>query len=324
MGARQGVSASWTGVASATGRLCGVACLALALGCSDGSEASEGDTSATGVPQGPPQPIGVMTFNVLCSFCDGSYDPWNDRLGYFDDIFSRYEPDLIGLQEISFESEVTQFLDLLPGFESSYFGQEEGVVGYPDATILYRTDRFRLLSRGDYWLSPTPEVESSTGFAEGTQLPRLVTWVELLDLGSGRKLYFASTHVDNNSPSQELSAPLILERTAPWQERMPAIVIGDFNSQGDDEAFQILTQGTAEHPAIHDTQPLAVEWSVEHNFDSEPEYDLAERIDYMFVAPQPADWNVERWAVDLHVYGSDKLFPSDHRAMFTRVTPPAM
>ncbi len=228
------------------------ACVALLIGCGDGAtEPADSDD----VPIGPPQSIGVMTFNVLCSFCDGSYDPWDDRLGHFDDLFARYEPDLIGLQEISFESEVTQFLDLLPGFASSYFGQEADVVGYADATVLYRTDRFRMLSRGDYWLSPTPEVESSTGFSEGTQLPRIVTWVELLDLESGRKLYFATTHVDNNTPSQELSAPLILERTAPWQDRMPAIVVGDFNSQTYDPAFEILTQGTDDYAPIHDTQP---------------------------------------------------------------------
>lgn len=299
------------------------ACAVLLVGCGDGASTPEADPSE--VPVGPPTAFGVMTFNVLCSFCDGSYDPWAERLGHFDDIFERYEPDLIGLQEISFESEVTQFLELLPGFASSYFGQEEGVVGYPDATILYRTNRFRLLSRGDYWLSPTPDVASSKGFAaSGNQLPRLVTWVELLDLESGREIYFASTHVDNNTPSQELSAPLILERTAPWQERVPAVVIGDFNSQTDDRAFEILTQGTDDYPAIHDTQPLAATSEVVHNLDEEPDYDYSGRIDYLFIAPRPADWTVERWAVDLHVYGPDKLFPSDHRAMYSRVTPPVM
>ena len=298
-----------------------ITCAALLVGCGD----SAADATDSGeIPIGPPQPIGVMTFNVLCSFCSADYDSWLDRLGHFDDLFDRYDPDLLGLQEIAFESEVKQFLDLLPGFASIYFGQEEDVVGYADATILYRKERFDLLSRGEYWLSPTPEVSSSTGFSEGKQLPRLVVWAELFDRQSGRELYFATTHVDNNTPSQELSAPLILERTAPWQERMPAIVVGDFNSQTFDPAFEILTEGTDEHPAIHDTQPLAAKSDVEHNLDEEPDYDYPGRIDYMFVAPQPTDWNVERWAVDLHVYGPDKLFPSDHRAMFSRVTPPAM
>ncbi|MCA9621275.1 MAG: endonuclease/exonuclease/phosphatase family protein [Myxococcales bacterium] len=284
------------------------------------------DSMGTPEPEpepGPPQAMTVMTFNVLCSFCDSTYDPWDDRLGYFADLFSRYDPDLVGLQELAFEAEVDQLGEALGGTHDPLFFEnpDNGVV-YPDATIFYRRDRFEVVTRGEFWLSPTPDVPSSNGFAP-PQLPRLVMWAELRDTASHRTFHFATTHFDNNSPSQELSAPLLLERAAPWMSK-PVIIVGDFNSQPADEAYRILVEGSDGHPGLSNTQGLAATWSVEHNQPAEPAYDLDERIDHIFCAPQPDDWSVESWAVDLHTYGPDDRYPSDHWAMAARLTPPAL
>lgn len=291
----------------------------LLSGCGSSDPVSEQE------PPGPPEPFSVMTFNVLCSFCDpGNYDPWDERLGYFADIFARHDPDVIGLQELSpMGNEVDQILELLPGYRGVFFASTESSFTYPDATVVYRSERFELLSRGEYWLSPTPDVASSTGFAE-PQLPRLVQWVELRDRLSRRSLYFGSTHVDNNTPSQELSAPLILERTAPWQQSMAVVVLGDFNSQPTDVAYQILTTGVDGHPPLSNAQDLAASWSVDHNQPSEPNYELDGRIDHIFVAPEPDGWTVDHWAADLHVYGAQDRYPSDHWAIFARLTAPPL
>src|SRR5262245_15802397 len=54
-------------------------------------------------PPSVPASFRAMTFNVLCSFCGGDdYDPWGERLPYFKDLFARYDPDLIGTQELAF------------------------------------------------------------------------------------------------------------------------------------------------------------------------------------------------------------------------------
>ncbi len=275
-------------------------------------------------PPGPPTPFSVMTFNVLCSLCQKpEHESWSKRLAYFEDIFARYEPDLIGLQELTLQVDVDQILALRPGFAAAFHNPPEARVPYPDAAVLYRESRFEKLSEGDYWLSPTPDKPNSTGFAK-RQIPRLVYWVELRDRESRRSLYFASTHFDNNSPSQEMSAPLVLERTTPWTQKMPVILVGDFNSQADDEAFQLLTTGANGFPPLYDTQPLASVWEVRHNQATAPAYALEDRIDYIFVSPNPATWHVERWDVDLYTYGASELYPSDHFAMVARVTPPAM
>jgi len=272
-----------------------IAGLVLVSGCVE-----SGDTGR------PAEPLVVMTFNVLCSFCNTSeYDPWESRLESFDDIFQRHDPDLLGLQELAFESEVQDLLGLLDGFEARAYDLGEDIAD-PDATILFRADRFEVLEEGYYWLSPTPEEPYSTGFTdEGGVLPRLVAWTRLADAAGDRQLYFANTHFENTPPSQELSAQLVIERTASMATELPVLLTGDLNSQPSDEAYQIL------QAELDDGYDLATERVEYSNQQPAPSYDASQRIDHVFVGGA-AQWSVERWTVDLSVYGDSDLPPSDH------------
>ncbi|HUT99983.1 MAG TPA: endonuclease/exonuclease/phosphatase family protein [Myxococcota bacterium] len=269
--------------------------------------------------------VGVMTFNVLCSFCNDQYDPWEERLDYFADIMQRHDPDLLGLQELTWASEVDQFLAFMDGYEAAYFvGQTPGPLGqyeYPDAAILYRAARFELEENGFYWLSPTPDEPWSSGFSENLQLPRLVNWARLLEKNTGREIVFITTHFDNNSPSQELSAPLLLERTAPWADELPVIVTGDFNSQPADEAYHILTEGVA-GDVFHLTNAfdIVAEWSLDSNQDPAPDYDTTSRIDHIFTAGKDMTFDCSAWTADLHVYGQGEKYPSDHWPIAARLS----
>ena len=288
--------------------------LALAWSALAGCSGAESEPE---LPPGPPVAFRVMSFNVLCSFCGlDAYDSWDERLVDFQDIFARHEPDLLGLQELSFAAEVDQLLAVLPdAYAPVFFHAAESVFTYPDATVFYRTSRFELVSSGFYWLSPTPDVPSSIGFAE-PQLPRLVAFTELRDKASRRSLYFATTHFDNNAPSQELSAPLAVERTEPWLDRMPAVLLGDFNSTPSAAAYATLTA------AFDDAQALADEWHVDSNQSPAPAYDLGERIDHVFLgaAAGKDEWQVTSWAADLSVYGALDRYPSDHWPIVAELT----
>ncbi len=267
--------------------------------------------------------VDVMTFNVLCSFCNNDYEPWEDRLAYFEDIMERHDPDLIGLQELTWTSEVEQFLAFRDGFEAVYFTDENpgplGMSEYPDATILYRSARFELLENGFYWLSPTPEEAWSSGFAEGIQFPRLVNWARFLEKTTERELVFITTHFDNNSPSQDRAVPLLLERTAPWAEEIPVIVTGDFNSQPADPAYRDLTEGLDGIGfSLSNVFDTAASWSVDTNQEPPPNYDLDMRIDHIFMA-EGTPYECSTWAADLYVYGQDDKYPSDHWPIVARL-----
>jgi hypothetical protein len=155
-------------------------------GTSDASESTESgetetgdtDTGETGAPPDlpsppvVPEPMVVMTFNVLCSFCDDTYDPWEDRVGYISDTIARHDPDLVGLQELFTGDEVQQLLDLNPDYDALFYSDE--TTDYADATIWWRADRYEPIESGFYWLSQTPDVPLSVGFSP-PQLPRMVT-----------------------------------------------------------------------------------------------------------------------------------------------------
>lgn len=273
-------------------------------------------------PASEPPPLTVMTFNVLCSICGAAdYDPWDQRLGYFGDIFARHAPDLIGIQELTpIAGEVDAVLAQAPGHAAIYYAPEDRPP-YPDAAILYRRDRFSVLEHGEYWLSPTPDQPSSIGFSE-PQLPRLLVWARLRDEAAGRELYVASTHFDNNSPSQELSAPLVLERTAPYVEQGPVIVVGDFNSKPASDAYQTLTTDSSHGFVLTNAFDLAADWRVVSNQTPAPDYDVSQRIDHVFLAGDGITWSVEDWAADLSVYGDHQRYPSDHRPIVARVAAP--
>jgi endonuclease/exonuclease/phosphatase family metal-dependent hydrolase len=265
----------------------------------------------------PAKPVSVMSFNVLCSLCNTKeYDPWQERLEHFRDLFQRHDPDLLGSQELTpLAGEIEAMLDVLPGRGAVYFRPEEGLP-YPDAAIFYRKSRFQLLEEGSYWLSPTPDVPRSTGFAD-PQLARLVVWARFRDRNGGRELVFIDTHFDNNSPSQELSAPLTQERTAPWVASHPVIFAGDFNAKPNSAAYSILTTDDSHGFVFQNAYDLAAEKGIVENQSPDPAYDPAQRIDHVFLAGDGRLFDVHNWWADLFVYGPNQLYPSDHFAITT-------
>jgi endonuclease/exonuclease/phosphatase family metal-dependent hydrolase len=265
----------------------------------------------------PSKPLTVMSFNVLCSLCNASeYDPWEERLEYFRDLFQRHDPDLVGSQELTpLDGEVDAMLDVLPGRGAVYFRPEpEEGLPYPDAAIFYKKDRFQLLEQGSYWLSPTPDVPRSTGFAS-PQLARLVVWARLHDRNGDRELVFIDTHFDNNTPSQQLSAPLTQERTATWVTTHPVIFAGDFNSKPDSEAYSILTTDDSHGFVFQNAFDLAPQKGPISNQNPAPAYDTAQRIDHIFLAGDGRTFDVKDWVADLYVYGPKNRYPSDHFAI---------
>ncbi len=268
-----------------------------------------------------PTELTVMTYNVLCSFCDRSnYDPWEERLNYHRDIIERYSPDLIGTQEISKAEEVAEIAFLNPEYEFIYYAERGGEKprAYPDATMAYRKDRFELIERGTYWLSSTPDEPWSKGWAK-VQFWRLVEWAHLKQKSDGREFYFSNTHFDNNTPNQEKSAPLLLERVAPWAEKMPCIVVGDFNSKPDSKAYKTLSEGRdGQGFKLSNAFDLIHEWKMKTNQMPAPEYLPPNRIDHIWLAGK-ADFTVLEWTVDLYVYGAQKRYPSDHKAIIAKI-----
>ena len=106
----------------------------------------------------------------------------------------------------------------------------------------------------------------------------------------------------------------MLERTAARATDLPVIMVGDFNSQPTDLAFEILTQGVdGSEPRFDDAFALAGAWRQETNLAPPPSYDPAGRIDHIFTAGAP--WTATDWVVDQWGYGNSMMYTSDHFAI---------
>lgn len=166
--------------------------------------------------------LNVVTFNVLVDLGKAKNIPvWNQRKDLCAKVLQDSGADLIGLQE-PLPHQVEFLLEALAGYSKFHYAK------YTDATILYKTASFKQLDQGHWWLSPTPEKPSS-GF--GNVVPRILVWVKLEHLDSGRELYFFNTHFDNSQPSQTKMAALCEQKMKPFIESgLPMIFVGDFNT----------------------------------------------------------------------------------------------
>ena len=296
----------------------------------DGAMDGTADATPASWSQPPPKPDGalsVMTYNVMCSFCVNKDHPeyeqkWSTRLPWLRDVFARFDPDLIGLQENQAQlptdgnvPEIEQLIGPQKLYEAFHYKFKEGdenPYDYPDATVLWKKSRFDKLADGVIWLSPEPDKPYSTGFAK-MQFARVMAWVKLRDKQRNRDVIFATTHFDNNSPSQEKSAPLVLEKLGPLAKDATLILTGDYNSKPNSKAYGLLAAGqTGVSPPWQDTFDLAKAWTIVHNQATKPAYDTANRIDHVYVASPSAKFTVSWWGLDLWLYGAKKQPPSDH------------
>lgn len=290
------------------------------------------DVTDVDVTVADPRLVKVMTYNVMCPFCvNGDHldwpQDWDTRVPMVRDTIARFDPDLIGLQEtftpdpsVDMLGDITATDDVYgslfyikkPSDQTTALG--DSFITYSDAAILYRKARFEVLDQGAIWLSQTPDIAFSNGFATGGQFPRLIYWARLKDKLADRAFVIASTHFDNNTPSQKLSAPLALQRFEAMAQKEPVIFVGDFNSTPSTEAYAILAKGV-DGKGFHfaNAFDLAPTWQVDSNRAPKPDYGPENRIDHLWLAG--ATFTVPEWHVDLHAYGDLQMWPSDHDPM---------
>lgn len=106
------------------------------------------------------------------------------------------------------------------------------------APILFKDAEWTLLDNKTFWLSETPDVPSKGWDAA---LERIVTFVTLQSKANPRvKLNFLNTHFDHiGHEARRESSKLIISKMEGYNEH-PSFLCGDFNTQPQDEPYQIL------------------------------------------------------------------------------------
>jgi endonuclease/exonuclease/phosphatase family metal-dependent hydrolase len=196
--------------------------------------------------------IKVMTLNIRYDNPDDSINAWPNRLPLFLRFISDEKPDILGMQEVLWHQ--YEAIDTaMKAYGSVGVGRDDGARGGEMNPIFYSRQRFDLVRTITFWLSETPEQPGSKGW--GASLPRIVTWIELVDKkNNGSHFYFFNTHFAHDSDSARvMSSMILLKEIEDITGEFPFIVTGDFNMLPYTTAYSILTGPYESVPMLRDS-----------------------------------------------------------------------
>ena len=252
-----------------------------------------------------PTPLKVMSFNIRYGTAQDGANAWEQRKALVFSTIDAFGPDILCLQE-ALRFQLDEIGSALPGYTVIGVGRDDGKEAGEYSAILVRDDRLQVMDGGTYWLSDMPEVPGSMSW--GNRIPRICTWAALVDRTQDDELFVFNTHWDHESQeSREKSAALILESIGHFTDvGEPVIVMGDFNADEQNPAFQRLLDDDviALRDTFRELHPKAGNVGTFNGFKGTT---TGGKIDAILVS---REWTVQSAAIDRT--NRDGRFPSDH------------
>jgi endonuclease/exonuclease/phosphatase family metal-dependent hydrolase len=267
----------------------------------------------------------VMSFNIRRGTARDGRNHWKYRRDLVHEILIQYRPDVLCLQE-ALDFQIAEIRDMLPGYENIGIGNL-GTTKRLHNSIFYDATRFSQSDGNTFWLSDTPNIPRSKGW--GNIMPRICTWIRLIEKESQKAFYIYNTHLDHLSQSsRKKSALLLIKRIHARSFPDPFILTGDFNARERSAPIQYLkgksalnikTKVTAINPI-----PLADTFRVRHpqkrnsaTFHGFGKYFFRFKLDYIFA---PSSVRVLDAKIIQHRW--EKCYASDHFPLFTHIDLP--
>ena len=247
------------------------------------------------------KPIRFMTFNLrFDTILDAEAgNRWADRAESVFETLRREKPNIVGFQE-ALKSQLATLTADLPDHRGLEKPRDVGETA-EYVPLFFDTQRFDLDEYGDFWLSPTPDIEGSRGW--DTDVPRHCTWARLKDRTSGILLAVFNTHLDVKGTLARLeAAKLIITRVAVASD-LPSIVLGDFNAGEDSDPLQTF-RGAGFRDTFREVDPESDDVQTVHHY-------------YDFSGPRKLDYIMcdHRWRVlsaEIVREPAAGRLPSDH------------
>lgn len=183
--------------------------------------------------------IKYISYNIRYANASDGDNAWDIRKPATKEMIEREQPDVFGLQEALIGQ--LQYIDSnFPQYSRVGVGRDDGKEEGEFMAVYYRSDKFKLLKNGDFWLSETPD-ECSMGWDAACR--RIVTWAKLKDKETGKVFYAFNTHLDHvGEVAREQSILLIVKRIDEIvkKDKAPVFLSGDFNSNVNSAIFDPL------------------------------------------------------------------------------------
>jgi endonuclease/exonuclease/phosphatase family metal-dependent hydrolase len=227
--------------------------------------------------------IKVMSLNVRYDNPGDSINAWPKRASQVCNFILNEKPDILGMQEVSW-LQYGVLDSVLKEYTSVGVGRDDGAKAGEMNPVFFRKERFDMARTITFWLSDTPEIPGSKGW--GASLPRIVTWMELVDRNSHEHFFFFNTHFTHDSDSAKImSSRILLKEVGKIAEGFPFIITGDFNMPPTSTGYSILTGPDESVPLLKDSFTISEKKpsGPKNTFNGFSENFRTGRVDYIFV-----------------------------------------
>ena len=245
----------------------------------------------------------IATFNLRMDTPSDGENAWFHRKDMVNDLIRFYGFDLFGTQE-GFTHQLNDILRL-SDYRFIGAGRDDGKDAGEHCAIFYRSDRFKVLDQGDFWLSEHPE-KPGRGW-DGTCCNRICTWGKFEDLKNHKQFYFFNVHYEyEGDVARRESSNLMISRIKSIAGNQPVFLTGDFNAFPTEEPIRILNDSGF----LNDSYKITKEAPfgpvcTYHGYDSTIKTE--ERLDYIWVTDSI---QIDKYGVLTNtLYGHT---PSDH------------
>lgn len=223
---------------------------------------------------------------------------WGQRYPVIASMVQFHGFDIFGTQEC-FHHQLEDLKKALPDYDYIGVGRDDGKEGGEYSAIFYRTDKFEVLEKGNFWLSETPE-QPSKGW--DAVLPRICSWGHFKCKDTGFEFLFFNLHMDHIGKQARVeSAYLVQQKMKELGADLPAILTGDFNVDQTHSSYKALVKDGILHDSFVKSE---FRYATNGTFNSfSPNNFTESRIDHVFVTPE---FKVKKYGVLTDTYRSLK------------------
>ena len=239
----------------------------------------------------------IATFNLRMDTPSDGENAWFHRKDMVNDLIRFYGFDLFGTQE-GFTHQLNDILRL-SDYRFIGVGRDDGKDAGEHCAIFYRSDRFKVLDQGDFWLSETPDVPSKGWDAV---LPRICSWGHFKCKDTGFEFLFFNLHMDHIGKKARVESAFLVQdkmKELGKGKELPAILTGDFNV---DQTHQSYDAFVSKGVLCDSYEKAGFRYAINGTFnDFDPNSFTESRIDHIFVSPS---FHVKRYGVLTDTYRS--------------------
>lgn len=255
----------------------------------------------------------VMSFNIRYdSGSDGPLNSWKQRRDSLCSYVRRVSPDVFGMQEV-LKNQLDDVASRLSDWAYVGVGRDDGKSKGEFNPVFYRKSKYRLMDKGWFWLSKTPEKPS---FGWDAACRRIAVWVVLADKETNEKLLFCNSHFDHMSVKARMeSAKLCKTRLDSIRGNMPVVFTADFNTNDKELTYSLLLDYAFPMLDVWKKADLSVGGPASFNdWGRRMNNDLS-KIDFIFVSEEV---RIDRAEIHDSKMG-DGRFLSDHNAHWAHI-----